>query len=77
MLNLNYRKKLQGGEQEISGGLGVGGKQWGWDQPKYVARMALDPNIPASGSNQMKMAMNLGFMYKKQNLGRNLKDFYF
>ena len=76
MLNLNYRRKLQGGAHEISGGIGIGGTQWGWDQPKYVARQLQDPNIPVSGGNEMKLDMNIGVMYKKQRLGRDFKDFY-
>lgn len=76
MFNANYRKQFQGGEHEISAGLGIGGTQWGWDQPQYIARDPLDPNIPASGGNEMKADMNFGLMYRKQRLGQDFKDFY-
>ena len=76
MLNLNYRKQFQGGDHEIAGGIGIGGTQWGYISPAYVARDPLDNKIPVTGDNEMKMDLNFGVMYKKARLGRKLKDFY-
>lgn len=77
MANLNYRKQFQGGFNEISAGIGIGGTQWGWDKPDYKAKDALDPNVPISGANEMKMDMNFGLMYKQQQLGIGpIKNFY-
>ena len=78
MANLNYKMSLQGGFSEISAGIGIGGTQWGWDQPKYKARQLLDPNIPVSGANAMKLDMNIGAMYKQSSMGATgkIKDFY-
>ncbi len=74
--NLNYRQQFQGGFHEISGGLGIGTKQWGWDKPNYKARNLNDPNIPISGSNAMKLDLSVGAMYKRQSIGTKIKDFY-
>jgi type IX secretion system PorP/SprF family membrane protein len=73
--NVNYKLQLQGGFQEVSGGLGLGTRQWGWVKPDFKARQALDPNIPDAGGNMSKFDMSLGFMFKQQDLG-GFKDFY-
>lgn len=75
MVNLNYRKQFQGGFHEISGGLGIGGTQWGWDQPNFLSREQNDPNIPIGGANEMNLDLNLGVMYKAQSLGP-IDNFY-
>ena len=76
MANLNYRKVIQARDQELRAGIGIGGTQWGWDEPKYVARQQLDPNIPVSGANQMKFDLNFGLMFKQKRLGNSINDFY-
>jgi type IX secretion system PorP/SprF family membrane protein len=77
--NINYRQQFQGGFSEISGGLGIGGKQWGWVNPDYLAKDPGDPNIPAIGTdaNETKFDLSLGLMYKRQSIiTPKLKDFY-
>lgn len=74
--NINYKQQFQGGFHEISGGLGIGGKQWGWDEPSYKAKDLLDPNIPVSGANATEFDLSFGAMYKRQSLGKKLKDVY-
>ncbi len=79
MANLNFRQQFQGGFSELSGGIGLGGNQWGWDDPDYKAKDKGDPNIPAIGvkANEMKFDMNVGIMYKRQSIiSTNIKDFY-
>lgn len=76
MANINYKMDLQGGFSQISGGIGIGGTQWGWVKPKYKARDLLDPNVPVTGANEMKLDLNLGVMYKQKSMGPKLKDFY-
>ena len=77
MANLNWRKQFQGGFNEIAVGLGVGGTQWGWDNPKFKAKDLSDPNIPVSGANEMNLDMNVGLLYKQQQLGvSSFKNFY-
>ncbi|MGB0850307.1 MAG: PorP/SprF family type IX secretion system membrane protein [Bacteroidia bacterium] len=76
MLNLNYRRQFQGGDHEISGGVGLGGTQWGWTDPKYISRQQLDPNIPIAGGNEMKFDLSIGAMYRKAHIGNNINDFY-
>jgi type IX secretion system PorP/SprF family membrane protein len=73
--NLNYKMQLQGGFQEISGGIGIGAKQWGWVKPDFKALQALDPGIPALGGNKMLFDLSGGVMFKQQTLG-NIKNFY-
>ncbi|MEJ6661856.1 MAG: PorP/SprF family type IX secretion system membrane protein [Bacteroidia bacterium] len=74
--NLNYRQQFQGGFHEFSGGLGIGAKQWGWDKPNYKAKDLIDPNIPITGDNAMKLDLSFGAMYKRQSIGKKVKDFY-
>lgn len=74
--NVNYKLQLQGGFHEISAGLGLGGKQWGWVEPDFKARQALDPNIPTDGGNKMLFDLSGGIMYKRQRLGNSIKNFY-
>jgi len=77
MANLNYRKQFQGGFNEISAGIGIGGTQWGWDNPDFKAKDALDQNIPVSGANALELDMNVGLMYKQKQLGIGpLENFY-
>ncbi|MDG1724695.1 MAG: type IX secretion system membrane protein PorP/SprF [Bacteroidia bacterium] len=77
MANFNYRKQFQGGFNEVSFGLGIGGTQWGWDDPKFKAKDLADPNIPANGGNQTELDMNIGLMYKQQQIGvSSFKNFY-
>lgn len=77
MANFNYRKQFQGGFNEVAFGLGIGGTQWGWDDPKFKAKDLSDPSIPANGGNEMKLDMNIGLMYKQQQIGvSSFKNFY-
>lgn len=69
MANLNYKRQFQRGFNEIAVGVGIGSTQWGYDNPKYIPRDALDPNIPASGQNQSLLDLNFGVMYKQDRLG--------
>ena len=77
MANFTYRKQFQGGFNEVAFGLGIGGTQWGWDDPKFKAKDLSDPNIPANGGNEMKLDMNIGLIYKQQQIGvSSFKNFY-
>ena len=79
MANINFRQQFQGGFSELSGGIGIGANQWGWDDPDYKAKDAGDPNIPGLGvkANETKFDMNIGVMYKRQSIiASNIKDFY-
>ena len=79
MANINFRQQFQGGFSELSGGLGIGANQWGWDDPDYKAKDAGDENIPGLGvkANETKFDMNIGVMYKRQSIiSSNIKDFY-
>ena len=77
MANLNYRKQFQGGFNEVAIGLGIGGTQWGWVDPKFQAKDAFDSNIPDGDGNEMKLDLNFGLMYKQQQIGvSSFKNFY-
>jgi len=77
MVNLNYRRKLQGGFSEISGGLGIGSRQWGWDNPDFKARQPGDPLVPELSASQSKFNMNLGVQYKIASLASGkINNFY-
>lgn len=68
MANLNYRQQFQGGFSEISGGVGLGVRQWGWKNPSFSARDAGDPNIPQQSATESKFNLNVGLQYKIASL---------
>lgn len=75
MANLNFKMDFQGGFNQISAGIGLGGTQWGFDRPDFKSREPNDPKVPLSGGNEMKLDLNAGVMYRQQRLGP-FKDFY-
>lgn len=77
MANLNFRKQFQGGFSEISGGIGIGSRQFGWDNPDFKARDAGDPNVPISSVTESKFNLSIGAQYKIASLAsQKIKDFY-
>ena len=77
MANLNFKQQIQGGYSELSGGFGIGIRQWGWDNPNFLAKDIGDPFVPQLSASESKLNMNLGVMYKTQRLGSSpLKNFY-
>ncbi len=77
MANLNFRKKLQGGFSEISGGLGLGSRQWGWENPNFKAKDPGDPNVPLTSASESEFNLNLGLQYKVASLASGkIKNLY-
>ncbi len=77
MANLNFRKQFQGGFSEISGGVGLGSRQFGWDNPDYKAKDLGDDKIPVLSATTSEFNLSIGAQYKIQSLAsQKIKDFY-
>ncbi len=76
MLNLNYKRLLQGGFSEIAAGVGLGGTQWGYDKPAYKAFHDNDPLVPIGSANEMKLDVNFGVHYKQRRMLNVIENFY-